>query len=78
LYRNFYKIKNLTVKFSTAGIIITDPVYYFVLSLPFEIFRIQKPSEEVKISNLINYSSVCCRNDKGTTTESKVSEFTHI
>jgi len=26
----------------------------------------KKPGAEIKISNLNNYSTVCCRNDKGT------------
>jgi hypothetical protein len=28
-------------------------------------FRIKKASAKVKISNLINYSTICCRNGKG-------------
>jgi hypothetical protein len=36
------------------------------LPVEFKKFKINKPSVEVKILNLIKYSTICCQNGKGT------------
>jgi hypothetical protein len=47
--------------------------------LPFKIFKIKKPSAKLKISNLNNYSTICCQNGKELQyPESKGEKGTHL